>query len=157
MKRSSIFFAITILVLASMACNALSRIGNKTTNIQEQATEPVSDQTVETAAPPTSNDGGNTTSVDSGTYPMTDDAFNVTDMGSSGLVYFTKMSVDDVMKFYRDAYTAKGYTERKILTTTFEGGFSMVFDGDPSGKAIVIQSADMGDGSRTISITLADL
>jgi hypothetical protein len=61
------------------------------------------------------------------------------------------------MTFYRDEYTAKGYTEREILTVVSDGVFSMVFDGDPSGKAVVIQSVDMGDGSRTIAIRLEDV
>jgi hypothetical protein len=61
------------------------------------------------------------------------------------------------MKFYRDEYTARGYTEREILTVVSEGTFSMVFDGDPSGKAVVIQSVDLGDGSRTVSIRLEDV
>jgi len=33
----------------------------------------------------------------------------------------------------------------------------MVFDGDPGGKSVVIQSVDLGDGSRTVSIRLEDL
>jgi hypothetical protein len=33
----------------------------------------------------------------------------------------------------------------------------MVFDGDPSGKAVVIQSVDLGDGSRTVSIRFEDV
>ncbi len=90
-------------------------------------------------------------------FPMTSDAFNVTDMGSESVLYYTKMSMEDVMKFYRDEYTAKGYNEREILTTVSDGIFSMVFDGDPSGKAVVIQSVDLGDGSRTVAIRLEDV
>lgn len=50
-----------------------------------------------------------------------------------------------------------GYTEREILTAVTEVTFSMVFDGDPSGKAVVIQSVDLGDSSRTIAIRLEDV
>jgi hypothetical protein len=38
-----------------------------------------------------------------------------------------------------------------------ENVFSIVFDGDPSGKAVVIQSVDLGDGSRTVAISLQDI
>jgi hypothetical protein len=61
------------------------------------------------------------------------------------------------MQFYRDEYAAQGYTEREILTVVSDGTFSIVFDGDPSGKAVVIQSVDLGDGSRTVSIRLEDV
>ena len=157
MKRSRIHLAMSVLLLASLACNALSRIGNNSTNIQEQATEPAGTQTVETAAPPTSNDSNDVKpAITSGDYPMTDDAFNITDMGEAGLLYYTKMSLEDVLQFYRDEYTARGYKEREILTTVTDGVFSIVFDGDPSGKAVVVQSVDLGDGSRTITITMGD-
>jgi hypothetical protein len=87
---------------------------------------------------------------------MTKDAYNVTNFGEDSIVYYTKMSMDDVMKFYRDEYTSMGYKEREILTVVSDTTFSMVFDGDPGGKAVVIQSVDLGDGSRTVSIRLED-
>jgi hypothetical protein len=86
---------------------------------------------------------------------VTADAYNVTEAGGS-LIFYTKLSLEDTMQFYRDAYTAKGYTERELLTVVSDGTFSMVFDGDPSGKAVVIQSVDLGDGSRTVSVRLED-
>ena len=58
------------------------------------------------------------------------------------------------MAFYRAEYTSRGYTEREVLTHVSDGVFSMVFDGDPSGKGFVIQSVDLGDGSRTVAIRL---
>jgi len=67
------------------------------------------------------------------------------------------MSQEDVLKFYRDEYASRGYTERELLTTISDGVFSIVFDGDPSGKAVVIQSVDLGDGSSTVAIRLEDV
>jgi sirohydrochlorin ferrochelatase len=61
------------------------------------------------------------------------------------------------MEFYRNEYVSQGYTERGLLTVVSEGTFSMVFDGDPSGKAVVIQSVDLGDGSRTVAIRLEEV
>ena len=61
------------------------------------------------------------------------------------------------MQLYWDAYTAKGYTERKVVTTISDSTFSMIFDGDPSGNAIGVQSVDMGDGTRTITVRLEDV
>ena len=62
-----------------------------------------------------------------------------------------------MLKFYRDEYVSRGYTERALLTTVSDGVFSIVFDGDPSGKAVVIQSVDLGDGSCTVAISLTDV
>jgi hypothetical protein len=156
MKHYRIFIAITALVLASLACNALTGDGNESQDTQTIPEAPPLEQ-VDPIAPSTSNDNGSKDNVVSTDFPVTDDAFNFTDMGDGSIVFFTKMSSEDVMKFYRAEYTAKGYNERDILTTVFDGGFSIVFDGDPSGKAVVIQSVDMGDGSRTVAIRLEDV
>jgi len=156
MKHYRIFIAVTALVLASLACNALTGGGNESQDTQTIPEAPPLEQ-VDPIAPSTSNDNGSKDNVVSTDFPVTDDAFNFTDMGDGSIVFFTKMSSEDVMKFYRAEYTAKGYNERDILTTVFDGGFSIVFDGDPSGKAVVIQSVDMGDGSRTVAIRLEDV
>jgi hypothetical protein len=156
MKHYRIFIAITALVLASLACNALTGDGNESQDTQTIPEAPPLEQ-VDPIVPSTSNDNGSKDNVVSTDFPVTDDAFNFTDMGDGSIVFFTKMSSEDVMKFYRAEYTAKGYNERDILTTVFDGGFSIVFDGDPSGKAVVIQSVDMGDGSRTVAIRLEDV
>jgi hypothetical protein len=159
MKHYRIYLAITALVFASFACQAI--MGGKDEAPGEVPSLPsLPDiQQVEepTAASPDSNDSGSSDSVASTDFPMTDDAFNVLDMGNGTVLYYTKMPLEDVMQFYRDEYTAKGYTEREILTTVSDGVFSMVFDGDPSGKAVIIQSVDLGDGSRTVTILFEDI
>jgi hypothetical protein len=165
MKKYRVYFAVTVLVLVSLACKALSQF-NEQPSLDDNTTPPAVDTTM--APVPTSdsstddtnsnsNENSNTDVTVSTDFPMTDDAFNVTEMGEAGLLYYTQLSLDDLMKFYRDEYTAKGYTERELLTVVASGTFSMVFDGDPSGKAVVIQSVDLGDGSRTVSIRLEDI
>ncbi len=153
MKRFSILIAILALVLASLACQAVTGGGGGGDN----GTAPTSTSNDPEVLPvePDGGAGGSTT-TDTG-FPMTSDAFNVTDIGDGSLLYYTRLSADDVLKFYRNTYTAKGYKEREILTVIAEGTFSIVFDGDASGKAVVIQSVDLGDGSRTISIRLEDV
>jgi hypothetical protein len=144
MKSHRIYLALTALILASLACATLTGGGggNQPTTVPGNSNPS-----------PTQSSGDNTSK--SG-FPITSDAYNVTEIGDGSLLYYTKMSLDDVMKFYRDEYTAKGYTEREALTVVEanSGVFSMVFDGDPSGKAVVIQSVDLHDGSRTVSIRL---
>jgi hypothetical protein len=148
MKSYRITLAIAILVLASIACQALTG-GSEGT--------PADDNTVPGGAQPTpATSENNSQSEVSSDFPMTSDAYNVTEAGGS-LIFYTKLSLEDTMQFYRNEYTAKGYTEREILTVISDGTFSMVFDGDPSGRAAVIQSVDLGDGSRTVSIRLEDV
>lgn len=148
MTRYRVFAVIAVLVLASLACQALSGGGG-------DEFPPVTSDDNSEAVPP--SDPGDTGGTSDSEFPMTDDAYNVTDIGDGSLLYYTKMSLDDVMEFYRDEYTSRGYEERELLTVVNEGVFSMVFDGDPSGKAVVIQSVDLGDGSRTVAIRLEDV
>ena len=154
MKQYRIFLALTVLVVASLACSALTGTKADPAAPQESSSGGQVDQPTESA--PSVDNGSSNTTVKTD-FPMTDDAYNTVDVGDGSLLYYTKMSMEDVLKFYRDEYTAKGYTERELLTTVSDGVFSIVFDGDPSGKAVVIQSVDLGDGSRTIAIRLEDV
>lgn len=158
MKQYRIFLAIAVLVLASLACQAVTGGGdtddNKIPDSDNGGTQP--DVTQPTPGSNDSNDGGSDSTI-STDFPMTDDAYNITEIGDGSLLYYTKLSAEETMKFYRDEYTSRGYKEREILTVISDSTFSMVFDGDPSGKAVVVQSVDLGDGSRTVSIRLEDV
>ena len=157
MKQYRIFLALTVLVFATLACNALTGGGDNSSNAPSGSNQPGGNSVeVESTATVASDSGDNSVTIDTD-FPMTDDAYNVTDVGDGSLLYYTKMSQEDVLRFYRDEYTAKGYTEREILTQVSGGVFSIVFDGDPSGKAVVIQSVDLGDGSSTVAIRLEDV
>ena len=148
MKYHRIYLALIVLLLASLACQALSGGGG---GKEPAATAGAGDSNS------TSDSGsGNGNTSESG-FPMTSDAYNVTEIGEGSLLFYTKLSLEDVMAFYRSEYTAMGYTEREILTDVSNGTFNMVFDGDASGKAVVIQSVDLGDGSRTVSIRLEEV
>ncbi|RPJ22934.1 MAG: hypothetical protein EHM33_22310 [Chloroflexi bacterium] len=153
MKLYRVYFASAILILASLACQAVTG-GSENTPTAPPANDNTNPDVLQ-PTPANSNDS-DTESVVSTDFPMTSDAYNVTEAGGS-LIFYTKLSLEDTMNFYRDEYTSKGYTEREILTVVSDGTFSMVFDGDPSGQAVVIQSVDLGDGSRTISIRLEEV
>ena len=140
MKNIRVIIIIAILIVASLACGALSGGGS------------------DSADPSNSNPGNNGgISSSESEFPMTADAYNEVNIGDGSILYYTKLPLEDVMKFYRDEYTSRGYAEREILTVVSDSTFSVVFDGDPSGKALVIQSVDLGDGSRTVSIRLEDV
>ena len=153
MKPYRIYLAAAVLVAASLACQTLSG-GTGGGN------EPVSPTSAgDPNTPPvvaTTDPGGNENPSDTG-FPMTADAYNVNEIGDGSILYYTNLSLEEVMAFYRAEYASRGYTEREILTVVSDGVFSMVFDGDPSGKGVVIQSVDLGDGSRTVAIRLEDV
>jgi hypothetical protein len=152
MKHYRVYLAIAILVLSSLACQAL--LGDRNETPTSPSVEPNTNPDVTQPVPTDSdNNTDGTTSTD---FPMTADASNVTEVNGT-LIFTTKLSLEDTMKFYRDEYLSRGYTERELLTVVSEGTFSMVFDGDPSGKAVVIQSVDLGDGSRTVTMRLEDV
>ena len=151
MKNSRIFIMLAVLVLASLACQAVSGIGGGNDN--DTPAVPSNDE----APPSTEEEPLPVDSTGDSEFPMTADAYQVVNIGDGSVLYYTKLSLEDTMKFYRDEYTSRGYTERELLTVVTDGVFSMVFDGDPSGKAVVIQSVDLGDGSRTVTIRLEDV
>lgn len=153
MKRIPLLTAAAALLLVSLACQTLT--GGISTEPQSlppaDATEgepPVA--TTEAESGPGFSYGGDSE------FPMPDDATNVVAVAGT-LNFQTKLSLDDVLKFYRDTYTAQGYTERELLTTVTDGVFSIVFDGDPSGQAVVIQGVDLGDGTVNVNISLQDV
>jgi hypothetical protein len=156
MNRFKIFLAIAVLVLVSLACQALTGGGNVAPTPGDSIVQPT-EASGDNGGTGGGSDSNNSSGAVETDFPLTADAYNVTDIGDGSLLYYTKLSSEDALKFFRDEYTAKEYTERKILTVVSDGTFSIVFDGDPSGKAVVIQSVDLGDGSRTISIRLEDV
>lgn len=151
MKHRQLLYALAVLIMVSLACNALSGGDGDAPGVPGGGDSPA-------PAGPQDNSpsGGGTADTSASGFPITADAYNVIDVGDESVLFYTKLSQEDVLKFYRDEYVSRGYTERALLTVISEGVFSIVFDGDPSGKAVVIQSVDLGDGSSTVAISLQD-
>jgi hypothetical protein len=147
MKRYVLFVA---LLLSTLACQVLSGGGND----PQSQPPPPSGNTDE--LPEESSEGSDPALGVDTDFPLPDDATNVTEV--SGTVNFqTGMSVEDAMKYYRDVFTAQGYTERELLTTLSDGVFSIVFDGHESGQSIVVQGVDLGNGATNVNIRLETL
>lgn len=155
MRHDRIIPAIAFLVFASLACQAVSgprnNDGNKAPSSNTGGNQPGTIQPTDAQSNPGVSGSDSTVSTE---FPMTPDAYNVTDLGNGSILYYSKLSAEDTMNFYRDEYTSLGYKERKILTTVSDKTFNLVFDGDPSGKSVIVQSVDLGDGSRTITVRL---
>lgn len=158
MKLYRIYLAVALLMLASLACQTLTGGGG---NQPVVTTEPGNSSPPAIATQAVTQDTGSGDNTSDTGFPMTADAYNITEIGDGSLLYYTNLSLEEVMAFYRAEYTSRGYTEREVLTVVDAntGVFSMIFDGDPSGKSVVIQSVDLGqgDGSRTVAIRLEDV
>ncbi len=85
-------------------------------------------------------------------FPMPGGVSNFTDTGNGSINFQTSLSLKDTIAFYRDAFTKEGLTERTVNTAITDTTFSMVFDGDPSGQAIVVQGVDLGNGKTNVNI-----
>ena len=106
-----------------------------------------------TVPPVTTDDDGGVTVGGESEFPVTSDAFNV--VTAPDMVTFqTKMSSDDVLKFYRDEFAKQGYKEDASMAITFGKTFTLAFNGHSSGKIIYVVGADAGDGSLYVTITL---
>lgn len=89
-------------------------------------------------------------------FPITEDASNLTILAGA-TNYTTSLSIEDAVEFYRNEFTALGYTERTVLTVIEEGTVSFVFDGHPSGQAIVVQMVDLSPLGVNINVRLEDV
>ena len=89
-------------------------------------------------------------------FPLPSKVQNFTG-GGEQVNFATNLTVEEAIAFYRKELTAIGLSERKINTAITETTFSMVFDGHPNGKAIVVQGVDLGNGTTNINIRFEDV
>jgi len=159
MKKYNILFAIIALLFASLACKTLMSGGAP--NIAPPGdnggipTKPPGFPTGSGGPIPTlpvvaTDESGNITVGGKSPFPTPSDAFNV--VSTPEMVTFqTKLSADDVMKFYRNAFKELGYTEDTSVTTNFNGIIAMAFKGD--GKTVILGGTPAGDGSMSVTLT----
>ena len=130
MKRLSVFLSVLILIMASLACSRFNRSSSSGTG----------------------GTGGSGGSGYNTKFPLPDSVVNFTDTGNGSINFQTKMSLKDTIDWYRTAFTKEGLKERTVNTAITDTTFSMIFDGDPSGQAIVIQGVDLGNGLTNVNI-----
>jgi hypothetical protein len=85
-------------------------------------------------------------------FPLPANVSNFTDLGNNSINFQTTLSLTDTISFYRDSFKKAGLTERTANTAITATTFSLVFDGDPSGEAIVVQGVDLGNGKTNVNI-----
>ena len=141
MKQSRIFIFLAILVVASLACGLFGGGSEGSEEIVPSSGEPT---------------GGGSDKVDT-EFPLPPKVDNFMDLGEGGINYQTSMKINDVVKFYRGAFDTAGYDEREITTVINDTTFSIVWDGHPNGKAIVVQGVDLGDGMINVNVRFEDV
>lgn len=128
MKNYWWFLSLSVLVITSLACSLIS----------------------------TANSGGGAGGAGNSGYntkfPLPSDVSNFTETGNGSINFQTGMSLKDTIQFYRNAFKNEGLTERIVNTAITDTTFSLVFDGDPSGQAIVVQGVDLGNGKTNVNI-----
>jgi hypothetical protein len=175
-KRHTLLLLLSTLLAASLACS-LFESGSEPVAVEDtaQAVElgPVFSEVVaptdqeaesETALETTNSPGEEGNDAESGgevsdydtTFPLPDDVQDFLNLGDDSINFKTSLSVEEAIEFYRQAFKAENLTERSLNTAITETTFSLVFDGHPSGKAIVIQGVDLGDGTTNINIRFED-
>lgn len=165
MNKYRWLLALIVLVLASLACQTVMGGGSEFPQVPQNTQVPQSpgnnndanDPMPTESLPPTDDGGdGGDGALEIGGFPAPADATSVVTAGEV-VTFMTNLSVDDVVSFYRDEYGKQGLTERASMSVVMAGQlFTLVFDGDPSGKAISVSGADMGDGTTSVTITKQD-
>jgi hypothetical protein len=148
-NRTLLFLA--ILVIASLSCSLIGGGSGGSEDVispgDEGAPEGVS---------PSEGSEGDTSDYDN-EFPLPEDVENFMDLGTGGINYQTTLSLNEVVSFYRDAFESAGYNERDITTVINDTTFSIVWDGHPSGQAIVVQGVDLGDGTVNVNVRFEDV
>ena len=151
MKHIKVFLFLVVLVIASLACGLFGG-GN---GGSEDVTSPGVESSSEGVSP-SSGSEGDAESYDN-EFPLPPNVENYMDLGNGGINYQTTISLDEVVSFYRDAFKEAGYDERDITTVVNDTTFSIVWDGHSSGRAIVVQGVDLGDGTVNVNVRFEDV
>ncbi len=144
-----------LLLLLLLAMTVACGVGNASAPADEVQPEPAPLDAEEPAQEESENPSKAGVETE---FPIPDDvdAGSIQDLGNGSINFQTSLSLPDVVTFYRVAFIDLGYVERDILTTVEDAGFSIVFDGHSSGKAIVIQGVDLGE-SVNVNLRFEDL
>ena len=146
MKRNRVLIFLVVLLTISLACGLF---GGGSSG---------SDETIPSGEESQPGESTSSGSVAYNTeFPLPPNVDNFAELGDGAINYQTEMGLDDVVAFYRDAFKNAGYIERDILTGITEDTFSIVWDGHPSGKAIVVQGVDLGNGTVNVNVRFEDV
>ena len=167
MRRHAVVPCLSLIVLisASLACGGSKASPEPEGTPPPAATEaPAAAPTESPAEPsptPVPDEGEEAPEPSQGEYdtvfPLPEDVQEfIGEGGEESVIFQTSLSLEEVVAFYRQALTAQGLTEYEVLTVIEDDGFSIVFNGWPDGRSVVIQGVDFGD-TTNVSIRLEDV
>ena len=147
MKNRRLFLVFAVLLISSLACSLFGGGGGEAG---------VGDSTGAGDNDSPSSSPGSSGKYDT-EFPMPSKVENFMDLGEDAINYQTPMKLNDVVEFYRDEFEKAGYEERPITTVINDDTFSIVWDGHSSGKAIVVQGVDLGNGTVNVNVRFEDV
>jgi len=141
--------ALIVLLAAMLACSLFS--GGSAESSPSTGVEAPGDASAPQAP------AGNSSGKYDTEFPLPSDIQNFTSMGDEAINYQTSLTLNEVIEFYRNEFSAAGYQEREITTVINDTTFSIVWDGHPNGKALVVQGVDLGDGTVNVNVRFEDV
>jgi hypothetical protein len=151
MKLNRISLVLVVFMIASLACSLFGGGGTGGSGGGDNPSGNESPKSEESTSAPGGSGNFDTE------YPLPDDVKNFTKQGEDSINYQTSLKLPEVVDFYRNAFESAGYDERDITTVINDTTFSIVWDGHPSGKALVVQGVDLGDGTVNVNVRLEDV
>jgi hypothetical protein len=78
-------------------------------------------------------------------FPLPEDIRNFSRVLKSDLISFqTSLSLDEITKFYREAFSMQGLVEDGLVTSMSKEHISLAFSGLPDERMVVVQAIDLG-------------
>ena len=147
---------IVVLVMAVLACTCTSSLpgGNNDTNSGNSGNSGDTGNSGDSGNSSDSGDSGDSgSSVERRGFPLVSDAYDIIDTEFSGtvsIVYYTKMSFDEVVSFYKDEIPALGYTLDQDVTAA--GNAVLTFSGD-SMLTVTVSANPLDASSQVVSVS----
>ncbi len=146
MKQKTLFL-IMVLVLLLTACS-----GSSEQSGAESAGDAVESESTGDSAP---EEAEASAPEGDAVFPLPSDYKNLV-ADETSVNFQTSASMDEMLEFYRGQFADMGLTERELLTVIEDTTASLVFDGDSSGMAVVLQMVDLGD-STNVNVRFEDV
>ena len=152
MKQSRSFLFLAVLVITSLACGLFG--GGGSTGVGDSPASPGDTGNSGASESPAAPSGSEDYDTE---FPLPASVENFMKLDENAINYQTSMKLPEVVDFYREAFKNAGYEERDITTVINDTTFSIVWDGHPSGQAVVVQGVDLGNGTTNVNVRLEDV
>jgi len=155
-KKHWLFLILVFVLALTAACGGDEPPAPADVPPVEEVAPPTDAPPVEEVFPPTDAATPAATEIQ---FPLPDDVGVDSVMyPSNGVINFqTSLSLSDAVTFYRFAFIDLGYVERETDTAiSGDDAFSIIFDGHPSGRAIIVLGVNFGE-SVNINISFIDI